>query len=93
MHRYVRTIMTTIVLTVPLAATPGDDAQRLGMEVIRVMKELDWPPTQELREKVRQWQRSFETLQKTVGKSRGCQARHNGEFGRQKVGWQSLRSA
>ncbi len=72
MHRSVRTIMTTIALTLPLAATAGDDAQRLAEEVIRAAKDTDWPAAQELREKVRQWQRSFETLQKPSAKGAGA---------------------
>jgi len=73
MPRSVRALMAAIALTVPPAATAGDDAQRLAEEVIRAAKDTDWPPTaHELREKVRQWQRSFETLPKPSAKRAGA---------------------
>ncbi len=72
MSRLSSTILTAMALALPLAATAGDDAQRLAKEVILAAKDTDWPPgAQELREKVRQWQRSLETLPKPLAKRAG----------------------
>jgi thiol-disulfide isomerase/thioredoxin len=63
MHRPVTTILTAMALALPLGATAGDNAQR---------PDMDSPPTaQELRDKVRQWQRSFQTLRESSAKGAG----------------------
>src|SRR5580692_10000716 len=73
MSRPATTILTAMAFAIPLATAAGDDAQRVAEEVIRAAKETDWPPgAQELREKVRQWQRSFETLRESSAKRAGA---------------------
>ena len=73
MSRPATTILTAMAFALPLATAAGDDAQRLAEEVIRAAKETDWPPgAQELRERVRQWQRSFETLRQPLAKRAGA---------------------